>query len=117
MIPLDKQAIMDEEKTTHPRIFKLDEAGELTNEIRDLIVALKKEKQRLCGMVRKTHTTTEKDTLLQDRVSQFISNMKFLAIALEHGSVSFTEEDMRAASILYHNTEWEMFHVKLDHPR
>lgn len=112
---------MDEGKNPTPRIFTISESDELCEEIRDLIVALKDEKQRSCGIL-KSPDNTEKNSSLQERTTQLISRLKFLAIALEHGSVSFTEADMHIASILYHDTQWEMFqiskeksyHAKLD---
>ena len=113
---------MDEGKNPNPRIFTISEAAELSEEIRDLIDALKEEKQRSCGMVRITDNTN-RDSSRWERTIQLISRMKFLAIALEHGSVAFTEADMHAASILYNDTVWEMFqisneksyHAKMDH--
>lgn len=38
-------------------------------------------------------------------------------IVLEHGSISFTESDMHVESIIYHDTQLEMFHAKLDRRR
>ena len=100
---------MDEVKKPTPRIFTISEADELGDAIHDLIAALKDEKQRSCRIL-KSHDNTEKDS----STTQMISRLKFVAIAIEHGSISFTESDMRVASILYHDTQLEMFHAKLN---
>jgi hypothetical protein len=104
---------MDEGKKPTPRIFTISEADELGDAIHDLIAALKYEKQRSCGIL-KSPDNTERDSSLHERTTQMISRLKFVAIALEHGSISFTEADMHVASILYHDTQLEMFHTKLD---
>ena len=116
---LHNHATMDEGKNPTPRIFQLHEAAELSQEIRDLIEALKDERQQPpCGILKSPDNTTSESTRgstrelsMHERITQLISRMKFLAIALEHGSVSFTEADMHTASILYHNTMWEMFQI------
>jgi hypothetical protein len=77
---------MDKGKKPTRRIFTISEANELCDKIHDLIAALKDENQ---------HSG--------ERTTQLISRLKFVAIALEHGSVSFTEADMRVASIIYHD--------------
>lgn len=107
---------MDEGKKSTPRIFTISDADELGDKIHDLIAALKDEKQRSCGIL-KSHDNTDKDSSIHARITQLISRLKFVAIALEHGSISFTDADMHVASILYHDTQLEVFHAKLDHRR
>lgn len=115
---------MDEGKKPTPRIFTISEADELGNVIHELIAALKDEKQRSCEIL-KSPANTEIDSSIQERTTQLISRLKFVVIALEHGSISFTDADMHVASILYHDTQLEMFqitneksfHAKLDRRR
>ena len=110
---------MDEGKKLTPRIFTIPEVNELCDEIHDLIAALKDEKQRPCGIL-KSLDNIKKDSTMQDRTTQLISRLKFVTISLEHGSVPFTEADMCAASILYHDTQLEMFQIskeKLSHAK
>jgi len=106
---------MDDKKNPTPRIFTISEADELGDAIHDLITALKDEKKRSCRIL-KSPDNTEKDSSMQERTTQLISRLTFVTIALEHGSVSFTEADMRTASILYHDTQLEMFKIYKEKP-